>query len=63
LQAGRKDAQFVLKTDLSGMTAKNIASFIVLGKEAAASGRPRDAEVAFLMSCRVSEHAQISCTL
>jgi uncharacterized protein len=53
--AGRKDGQFVLQTDLSGMTASNIVSFIVLGKEAAASGRPRDAEIAFLMSCRVAD--------
>ena len=56
--AGRKDGQFVLQADLSGMTAKNIASFIVLGKEAAASGRPRDADVAFLMSCRVADQLQ-----
>lgn len=53
--AGRKDGQFVLQTDLSGMTASNIASFIVVGKEAVASGRPRDAEVAFLMSCRLAD--------
>jgi hypothetical protein len=52
---GRKDGQFVLQTDLSSMTAGNIAPFIVLGKEAAASGRPRDAEVAFLMACRVAD--------
>ena len=53
--AGRKDGQFVLQSDLPDVTAGNIASFIVLGKEAAAAGRPRDAEVAFLMSCRVAE--------
>ena len=53
--AGRKDGKFTLQTDFSGMTASNIASFIVLGKEAAAAGRPRDAEVAFLMSCRVAD--------
>ena len=53
--AGKKDGQFVLQADLSGMTASNIASFIVVGKEAAASGRVRDAEVAFLMSCRVAD--------
>jgi uncharacterized protein YecT (DUF1311 family) len=32
-----------------------MASFIIVGKEAATAGRPRDAEVAFLMSCRVAE--------
>jgi hypothetical protein len=53
--AGRKDGQFVLQTDLSGMNANTIASFIVVGQEAAASGRPRDAEVAFLMACRVAD--------
>ena len=53
--AGKKDGRFALQADLSSMTAGNIASFIVLGKEAAAAGRPRDAEVAFLMSCRVAD--------
>lgn len=53
--AGGKDGQFVLQTDPYGMTASNIASFIVLGKEAAASSRPRDAEVAFLMACRLAD--------
>ena len=52
--AGKKDGQFVLQADLSSMGAGDIASFIVLGKEAAASGRLRDAEVAFLMACRVA---------
>ena len=37
------------------MAASNVASFIVVGKEAVASGRPRDAKVAFLMSCRVAD--------
>lgn len=53
--AGSKDGQFALQTDLKDMTASNMASFIILGKEAAAAGRPRDAEVAFLMSCRVAD--------
>jgi uncharacterized protein YecT (DUF1311 family) len=52
--AGRKDGQFSLQTDLASMTASNMASFIVLGKEAAAAGRSRDAEVAFLMACRLA---------
>ena len=55
IAAGREDGQFALQADLSSMTAGNIASFIVLGKEAAAAGRPRDAEVAFLMACRVAD--------
>ena len=53
--AGKKDGRFALQADLSSMTAGNIASFIVLGKEAAAAGRLRDAEVAFLMSCRLAD--------
>jgi hypothetical protein len=53
--AGRKDGQFEVKSDLSGNTAADIGAFIVIGKEAAASGRPRDAEVAFLMSCRLAD--------
>ena len=53
--AGKKDGQYVLPADLSDMTVANIAPFIVVGKEAAAAGRPRDAEVAFLMSCRVAD--------
>jgi len=52
--AGKKDGQFVLQADLSSMSPSDIASFIVLGKEAAASSRPRDAEVAFLMACRLA---------
>jgi len=52
--AGKRDGQFVLQADLSSMDAGDIASFILLGKEAAASSRPRDAEVAFLMACRVA---------
>jgi hypothetical protein len=55
IAAGRKDGQFALQGDLSSMAAGNIARFIVLGKEAAAAGRPRDAEVAFLMSCQVAD--------
>lgn len=53
--AGKKDGQYVLPANLSDMTVANIASFIIVGKEAAAAGRPRDAEVAFLMSCRVAD--------
>ena len=53
--AGEKDGRFLLQSDLSGNTAADTASFIVLGKEAAAAGRSRDAEVAFLMACRVAD--------
>ena len=49
-----KDGQYVLKADLSTNKATHAGTFVVLGKEAAAGGRFRDAEVAFLMSCRLA---------
>lgn len=52
--AGNKDGQFPLQPDLAGLSANEIVSFIVIGKEAASAGRPRDAEIAFMMSCRVA---------
>lgn len=54
-KSGEKDGQFPFQVDLLGLTATEIASFIVIGKEAASSGRLRDAETAFLMSCRVAD--------
>lgn len=53
--ANDKDGQFPLLSDLGGLTTNEIGSFIVIGKESAAAGRPRDAEVAFLMSCRLAD--------
>jgi hypothetical protein len=53
--ANEKDGRFPLQADVSGLIAADMASFIIVGREAAAAGRPRDAEVAFLMSCRVAE--------
>lgn len=52
--AGGKDGQFPLQPDLKGLSVNEIASFMVIGKEAASAGRPRDAEIAFMMSCRVA---------
>lgn len=54
-KSGEIDGQFPLQVDLAGLTVTEIASFIVIGKEAALSGRTRDAETAFLMSCRVAD--------
>ena len=54
VMASEQDGQFPLQAEVAGLIAADIATFIVLGKEAAAAGRPRDAEVAFLMSCRVA---------
>lgn len=53
--AGSQDGRFPFQPDVPGLTATDMASFIVMGKDAAASSRPRDAEVAFLMSCRVAD--------
>ena len=53
--ANEKDGQFPLQSDLGGLIATDIGSFIVIGKESASAGRPRDAEVAFLMSCRLAD--------
>jgi hypothetical protein len=53
--ANEKDGHFPLQASVSGLIAADIASFIVIGNEAAAAGRPRDAEAAFLMSCRVAD--------
>ncbi|NDP62302.1 MAG: hypothetical protein GZ092_06595 [Polaromonas sp.] len=50
-----KDGQFPFQPDLSGLSANEIGSFIVIGKESASAGRPRDAETAFLMACRLAE--------
>ncbi len=52
---GKKDGQYALRSELSSNSERDIAGFILIGKEAAASGRPRDAEVAFLMSCRLAD--------
>ena len=53
--AGSQDGRFPFQPDVPGLTVTDMASFIVMGKNAAASSRPRDAEVAFLMSCRVAD--------
>ncbi len=51
----KKDGQYAVRSDLSSNGERDIAGFVLIGKEAAASGRPRDAEVAFLMSCRLAD--------
>ena len=53
--ASDTDGRFPLQAGVSGLIAADIASFIVIGNEAVAAGRPRDAEAAFLMSCRVAD--------
>ena len=53
--ASREDGLLPLDKDLQGRTASAVNTLILSGKEAAASGKPRDAEVAFLMACRSAE--------
>ena len=52
---GGKDGQFVMQPNVDAKTVSDIPSFILAGKEAAAAGRSHDAEVAFLMACRVAD--------
>lgn len=52
---GEADGRFPLHASVTGLVAADIASLIVIGNEAAATGRPRDAESAYLMSCRVAD--------
>ena len=53
--ASGKDGKFVMQADSSATAATDAAPFIVVGKEAATAGRPRDAEVAFLTACRIAD--------
>ncbi|MEO5672416.1 MAG: hypothetical protein ABIR26_17145 [Ramlibacter sp.] len=53
--SGTKDGLYQLKADVSGNKASEVGTFLVFGKEAAAAGRTRDAEVAFMMSCRLAD--------
>lgn len=52
--AGGEDGQFKLVERVANQRASDVAALVVIGKEAAASGRPRDAEVAFIIACRVA---------
>lgn len=54
-KAGDKDGQASLPAKVDGKPASEAAQLLVTGKEAAAAGRPRDAEVSFLTACRVAE--------
>ena len=53
--ASSTDGRLPLMSDVTGLMEADIETFVVIGKAAAASGHPRDAESAFLMSCRVAE--------
>jgi hypothetical protein len=53
--ASEKDGRFPLQPSVEGLIAADITSFMVIGNQASTSGQPRDAEAAFLMSCRVAD--------
>lgn len=51
--AGSDDGSQSMPSDVEGRTAAQVAPLLVTGKEHAASGKRRDAEVAFLTACRI----------
>lgn len=57
-KSGRDDGQERLQARPSGGSAGDVGRLILSGKEAAASGRVRDAEIAFLNACRSAERVQ-----
>lgn len=60
---GRSDGQLPLPGETAGKSIDVAEKSIVAGKEVAASGRARDAEVAFLVACRIAAQAQRPQTL
>jgi len=58
--AGAKDGRYRMPADLSGYAATDPKVFIAMGTEAAAAGRPHDAEIAYLMACRVADRFQVA---
>lgn len=50
--AGESDGRAVLQNEPAAASGSEVASLILSGKEAAAAGRQRDAEVTFLNACR-----------
>lgn len=53
--AGIKDGRYRMPADLSGYASTDPQVFMVMGNEAAAAGRAHDAEIAYLMACRVAD--------
>jgi hypothetical protein len=54
-KSGGTDGRFQMPADLGNYGPGDAGAFMVIGKEASAEGRLRDAEVAFLMACRVAD--------
>jgi len=61
--ADEKDGRFNMPAELYGYAGPDSRAFIAIGKEAAAEGRRRDAEIALLMSCRVADRVRGSGSL
>jgi hypothetical protein len=61
--AGRADGQLAVPEATAGKSIDVAEKSIVAGKEVAAAGRPRDAEVAFLVACRIAAETQRPQTL
>lgn len=57
-KSGRDDGQERLQARPSGGSAGEVGRLILSGKEAAAAGRVRDAEIAFLNACRSAERVE-----
>jgi hypothetical protein len=55
---GREDGQESLQSAPSTATASEVSALLLTGKEAAASGRMRDAEIVFLNACRDAQVVQ-----
>lgn len=55
IAAGGKDGRYRMPADLSGYSTTEPNVFVAMGKEAASAGRTHDAEIAYLMACRVAD--------
>lgn len=51
----QQDGQVRLQTANAGKSSSDVTALILAGKEAAAAGRMRDAEVSFLMACAAAD--------
>jgi hypothetical protein len=55
LISGDQDGRYRMPAELSGYASTEPNVFVAMGNEAAAAGRPHDAEIAYLMACRVAD--------
>lgn len=55
LVAGAQDGRYRMPADLSGYSTTDPRVFLAMGGEAASAGRAHDAEIAYLMACRVAD--------